>query len=338
MSVTTIILLVVLISLILISGFFAAAEIGMMSINRYRLRYLVKKKDKKAIRVHTLLAHPDKLLSIILIGNTLANITASTVATILGQSMYGSAGIAIATIIVSLIILIFAEMMPKTLAALRPQQIAFWAALPLQILHLVLSPIVYVASFITNYLLKLVGVSMDKIQRETLSTDELRLVVHETGGLLPIEHKSMLLGLLDLEKATVEDILIPPAEIIGIDIERHWPDILAQLETAQHTRLPLYRHRIDNLLGIIHIRQVLNLNLRGELTKEHLIALAEAPYFVPEATALNTQLLHFQKMKKRSCFVVDEYGDLQGLITMEDILEEVVGEFTTDITNLSKDI
>ena len=166
----------------------------------------------------------------------------------------------------------------------------------------------------------------------------MRSVVHEAGSLLPIEHKSMLISLLDLEQARVEDIMVPKAEIVGIDLEQPWHELLVQLEMAQHTRLPLYRDSVDNLVGMIHLRNVLNLSLEERLDIHSLLSIAEAPYFIPEGTSLNIQILNFQKMKRRSCFVVDEYGDLQGLVTMEDILEEVVGEFTTDIADLSKDI
>lgn len=335
-SLTT--LLIVLFLLIVLSGFFSGSEIGMMSLNRYRLRHLVKKNNKQAIRVNQMLARPDRLLSVVLIGNTLANIVASTVATLIGQRLYGDVGVAVATLLLTLIILVFSEMAPKTLAALYPQQVAFASSLPLKILQGVLAPIVRVISWITTIILRLFGVSIDKVQKEALSGEELRSVVHEAGGLLPVEHKSMLISLLDLEQATVEDIMVPKADIIGIDLELPWHELLEHLETAQHTRLPLYRDTIDNLVGMVHVRSVLNLALEERFDMENLLKIADAPYFIPEATPLNVQILNFQKMKKRSCFVVDEYGDLQGLVTMEDILEEVVGEFTTDIAALSKDI
>ncbi|MFC3908687.1 HlyC/CorC family transporter [Legionella dresdenensis] len=334
-SLTT--LFLVLLALIILSGFFSASETGMMSINRYRLRHLVRKNNKQAIRVSQLLAKPERLLSVILIGNTLANIIASTVATLIGQYLYGTAGVAIATLLLSLVILIFAETFPKTLAALRPQQIAFFAALPLKILQTILAPLVRLISVITKGIIWLIGVKFEG-QREALTGEELRSVVHDAGQLIPAEHKTMLLGLLDLEQATVEDIMIPKSEIVGINLEQSWHEIADQLETAKHTRLPLYHDSIDQLAGIIHVRDILNLVLEERLNKESLLKAAEPPYFIPEETPLNSQLLNFQKEKKRSCFVVDEYGDLQGLVTMEDILEEVVGEFTTDITTLSKDI
>lgn len=328
----------ILLLLIVFSGFFSGAEIGMMSLNRYRLRHLVKKNNKQAIRVNRLLAHPDRLLSVVLIGNTLGNIVASTVATLIGQRLYGDAGVAVATVLLTLIVLVFSEMTPKTLAALHPQQVAFACSLPLIILQVFFAPLVYIISLTANGILRLLGVSFDPVQKDALSGEELRLVVHEAGSLLPIEHKSMLISLLDLEQARVEDILVPKADIVGIDLEQPWHELLVQLEMAQHTRLPLYRNTIDNLVGMIHLRSVLNLALEERLDMDGLLKIAETPYYIPEGTSLNIQILNFQKMKRRSCFVVDEYGDLQGLVTMEDILEEVVGEFTTDIAALSKDI
>lgn len=328
----------VVLILVVISAFFSASEIGIMSLNRYRLRHLVKKKNKQAIRVNRLLMSPEKLLSVVLIGNTLANIVSSMAGTLIGQRLYGDTGVAIATSILTLVILVFAEMTPKTLAALYPQQVAFACSFLLSILLKIFSPLVYLTTWIAHGLLRIFGVSIDKAQKDYLTGEELRSVVHEAGALLPIEHKSMLISLLDLEEACVEDIMVPKADIVGIDIEEPWHKILEQLETIQHTRIPLYKDSIDNLVGMVHLRHVLNLSLEKELDLDGLLSLIETPYFVPEKTPLNTQILNFQKMKCRSCFVVDEYGDLQGLVTLEDILEEVVGEFTTDIAALSKDI
>ncbi|WP_035892974.1 CNNM domain-containing protein, partial [Legionella oakridgensis] len=254
-------LVIVLLVLIVISAFFSGSEIGMMSLNRYRLRHLVKKNHKQAIRVNQLLAHPDRLLSIILIGNTLANIIASMVATLIGQRLYGDGGVLAAAILLTFIILVFSEITPKTLAALYPQQIAFICSFPLMVMQLVFAPLVNLISWIANGILRLFGISINRMQKETLSGEELRSVVHEAGGLLPVEHKSMLISLLDLEQARVEDIMVPKADIIGIDLELPWHELLEQLETAQHTRLPLYRGTIDNLIGMIHIRNVLNLAL-----------------------------------------------------------------------------
>lgn len=331
-------LFAIVVFLIVLAAFFSATEIGMMSINRYKLKYLVKKNDKQAVRVNTILSRPDLLLSVVLIGNTLANIVASTLATLIGQRLYGDVGVAIATALLTLIIMVFAEMIPKTFAAIYPQQVAFATSLPLKLMQKLFAPLVWVCSFMSNSILRWFQVSIDRIQKEALTGEELRSVVHEAGGLLPVEHKSMLISLLDLESATVEDIMIPKAEIVGIDLEQPWAELLEQLETAQHTRLPLYRDTIDNLVGMIHVRDILNLALEDKLNLNSLLNAADMPYYIPEATPLNVQILNFRKMKRRSSFVVDEYGNILGLVTMEDILEEIVGEFTTDIAALSRDI
>lgn len=329
---------VILILLVALSGFFSAAEIGMMSINRYKLRHLVKKKNKQAIRVNQMLARPDRLLSVVLIGNTFANIFSSTIATLIGQHYYGDMGVAIATILLTIVILVFSEMTPKTLAAMYPQPVAFFCSFLLLILQGFFAPLVHLVSFFSNRILRFFGISLNTVQKEALTGEELRSIVHEAGGLLPVEHKSMLISLLDLEQATVEDIMIPKAEIVGIDLDQPWIELLEQLETAQHTRLPIYKGTIDNLVGMIHARDVLNLALEDKLDMSSLLHIADTPYFIPEATPLNLQILNFRKMKRRSCFVVDEYGDILGLVTMEDILEEIVGDFTTDIAALSRDI
>ncbi|MDF1678883.1 MAG: HlyC/CorC family transporter [Legionellaceae bacterium] len=331
-------LVIILVLLILLAAFFSAAEIGMMSINRYRLRYLVKNNHKQAKRVSRLLAHPDRLLGVVLIGSTFSNIVASMVSTLIGHRVYGDLGAAIATGILTFVILVFAEMTPKTLAALYTERVAFFCAWPLAILQLILAPLVHLIGWVASTILRCFGISLNYTQKEALSSDELRSVVHEAGGLLPTEHKGMLISLLDLEQACVEDIMVPRSEITGLDLNQPWQMVLESLETAQHTRLPVYRDNIENLLGVVHLRRLLNLMLEDGLDEHTLLDAVEAPYFIPEATLLNVQILNFQKMKRRSGFVVDEYGNLQGLVTMEDILEEVVGEFTTDIAALSKDI
>ncbi len=331
-------LMVFLIILIVLSAFFSGSEIGMMSLNRYRLRHLVKKGNKNAKRVSEMLSKPDRLLSVVLIGNTVANILASMIATLIGQELYGEVGVLIATLVLSFIIIIFAEMIPKTFAAIEPQRVAFLTAFPLKIFQHLFMPLVACMSFLTNITLRLFGITETSLHKESLTGEELRSVVHEAGGLMPVEHKSMLISLIDLEEAVVEDIMIPKADLIGIDLTRPWRDVLDQLETAQHTRLPVYYESIDNLCGMLHVRDVLNLSIEKKLNLTTLKSITEPPYFVPEGTRLNTQILNFRKIKKRSAFVVNEYGDLIGLVTMEDILEEVVGEFTTDVADLSRDI
>jgi len=332
-------LLITLFLLLFVSAFFSASEIGMFSLNRYRLRFLVKKNNPQATRVHQMLTRPDRLLSVVLIGNTLGNIVASTVATLIGQRLYGDLGVAVATAILTIAILVFSEMAPKRFAAMYPEKIALLVSFPLKVLLIVFSPLVRLLSWIADGLLRLFGVPLDQVVKEALSGEELRLVVHEAGLLLPSEHKTMLLSLLDLDQATVEDIMVLKADIVGINLDQPWSDLIEQLGTSQHTRLPLYRGDIDNLVGMIHLRDVLNLVLEDTLDLEGIVKNSRCPLLYSRSYAFKSAIASiFKKLKRRSCFVVDEYGDLQGLVTMEDILEEVVGEFTTDVAALSKDI
>ena len=238
----------------------------------------------------------------------------------------------------TIVILLFAEVTPKTLAAIHPERIAFPAAYVYGPLLRLLYPIVYIINLLANGLLRLVGVTREQAAEHSLSTEELRTVVSEAGAMLPRRHQKMLLSILDLENVTVEDIMVPRNEIIGIDIEDSWETIQAMLVRNQHTRLPLYRGSIDELVGIVHLRRVLGLLADERLNKDSLLALAREPYFVPENTPLNQQLVNFQKRERRVGFVVDEYGDIQGLVTLEDILEEIVGEFTSEPAARTKEI
>lgn len=332
------ILFSVLVILILIAAFFSAAEIGMMSINRYRLRNLVRKKNPAAKRVSQLLERPDRLLGIILIGNNFANIFASAVATIIAVKLFGDIGVAIATVLLTLIILIFGEITPKTLAALYPEKIAFPSALVLKWLLFFLYPIVWIINTISNGLLRLFRVKLVKGGLDTISHEELRTIVREATGKTLSMYQEMLLSVLDLQKVTVDDIMVPRNEIIGIDLEQDWEEILKQLTVSQHTRLPVYRETIDQVEGMLHLRRALNLLAQNRLNKKTLSEIAGEIYFVPEGTPLNIQLLNFRQKKQRSGLVVDEYGDILGLITLEDILEEIVGEFTTNLAAARKDI
>ncbi len=310
----------------------------MMSINRYRLRHLTQANHRGAKLVSTLLERPDRLIGLILLGNNFVNILASAVATVIALRVLGEAGIAVASGLLTLVILIFAEVTPKTLAVLHPERIAFPVSYVLIVLMKLLRPVVWVTNGIANTLLRLFGITRQEEGMQQLSREELRTVVNEAGALIPRRHQRMLLSILDLEKVTVEDIMVPRNDIIGIDVDNSLDDIIEFLTTSQHTRLPIYKENIDHVIGIVHLRNALHLLGKGELTKESLQEIAREPYFVPEGTPLNTQLLNFQRQKRRIGMVVDEYGDIMGLATLEDILEEIVGEFTTDTAATLRDV
>jgi Mg2+/Co2+ transporter CorB len=327
-----------LVVLIVLSGFFSGSETALMALNRYRLRHLARAKHAGAVRAARLLERPDRLIGLILLGNNFVNILASAIATVIALQLMGEAGIAVATGLLTLAILIFAEVAPKTLAALNPERIAFPATFLLAPLLKLLYPLVWAINAVANALLRLLGVSPEDVARDHLSTEELRTVVHEAGAMIPRRHQKMLLSILDLENVAVEDIMVPRNEIVGIDLDDDWSDIQAQLTSSQYTRLPVYRESLDNVIGMVHLRQITHLLLKGGLHRQDLESTLREPYFVPEGTPLNTQLLHFQRRKQRMALVVDEYGDIRGLVTLEDILEEIVGEFTTDPGAITGDV
>jgi Mg2+/Co2+ transporter CorB len=320
------------------SAFFSGSETGMMSLNRYRLKHLVKSGHSSAKRVAKLLDRPDRLIGVILIGNNFVNILASSIATVIALRLWGDAGIAIATALLTITILIFGEVTPKTLAALYPERIAYPASLVLSPLLKLLYPLVWCVNLICNSILRLIGISETQASKDHLSREELRTLVFESGTLIPKRHRQMLLSVLDLEKVTVEDIMVPRSEIVGLDVDDDPKELVDQLKTAQHTRMPVYKGDINNILGILHLRNIGRLLQDGEVNRAKILKICREPYFVPEATPLNTQLFNFQKEKRRIGLVVDEYGDIKGLVTLEDILEEIVGEFTTDFANASPDI
>ena len=309
-----------------------------MSLNRYRLRHLVKQKHRGAMRAAKLLQRPDRLIGVILIGNNFVNILASAIATMIALRLMGDAGVAVATAALTLVILIFAEVTPKTVAALKPEQVAFPASLILRPLLAILYPFVWIVNTICNGLLRLLGFNANAQSNDHLSTEELRTIVNEAGALIPRRNQSMLLSILDLESVTVEDVMIPRNEIVGIDINDDIDTILATISQSPHTRLPLYQDELNDIVGVIHVRQILPLLQMSNPTKEDLLNLSREPYFIPESTALNTQLLNFQKARHWMALVVDEYGDIQGLTTLEDILEEIVGDMAEDQDADNEDI
>ncbi|MFC4655245.1 HlyC/CorC family transporter [Rheinheimera marina] len=330
-QISTATLFILLGLLVLCSAFFSASETGMMSVNPYKLKHQANEQHKGAKRVSAMLERRDRLIGLILIGNNLVNIAASAIATLIGMRLYGDYGIAVATVGLTLVILIFGEVTPKTLAALHPERVAFPASVVLKPLMKLLAPLVWLLNKICNTLLGWLGVKAEQHHGHSLSSEELRTVVHEAGALLPEQHQSMLVGVLDLEKATVEDIMVPRNELFGIDINDDWKDILRQLSSSQHNRILLYRDSIDDALGFLHSRDLARLALKEQLNKASLLRAVREIYFIPENTPLHTQLQKFQSSKERIGLVVDEFGDIQGLVTLEDILEEVVGTFTTDV-------
>lgn len=323
-------LVAALIFLIILSAFFSGSETGLISLNRYRLRHLAKTHHRGAIRANNLLKKPDRLIGLILLGNNFVNILASSLATVIGLRLYGDIGIAIATGLLTMIILVFAEVSPKTLAILYPERFAFPATFILLPLLKILYPLVWLVNMVANNFIRLFGINVDDVEGQEISSEELRMVVNEAGAMIPRRHQKMLTNILDLEKVSVEDIMVPRNELIGIDLDNEIEDILNQISNSQHTRLPIYRGDINNVVGLLHIKNVMDLFKQKEPTKQELEQWIRDAYYVPEGTPLHTQLLNFQREKRRIGIVVDEYGDVMGLVTLEDILEEIVGEFTTD--------
>ncbi|MFG0833042.1 HlyC/CorC family transporter [Aeromonas bivalvium] len=329
-SISTSTLLIVLVILIFLSAFFSSSETGLMSLNRYKLRHLAQTKHKAARRVERLLARPDRLIGLILIGNNLVNILASAIATIVCIRLFGDIGVAVATFGLTIVVLIFGEVTPKTLAAMYPEKIAYPASWILKGLMVPLYPFVWLINGITSSLLKLLKITPK--QGDSLNTEELRTIVNEAGSMIPQRHQEMLLSILDLDKMTVENIMVPRSEIYAIDINDDWKTILRQLVHCAHTKILLYRDNIDDAVGFLHARDALRLMARDQFSKSSLLRAVKELYFIPEGTPLNVQLAKFQRNKERIGLIVDEYGDIQGLITLDDILEEIVGDFTTSMT------
>jgi len=315
--------------LIVLSGFFSSSETSLMAINRYRLKHLANKGHRGARLAQKLLTRPDRLIGLILLGNNMVNILAASIATVIAMRMYGDNGIWISTLVMTIVVLIFAEVAPKTVAVLHPEKIAFPASYVLVVLLKIFNPIVWLVNGLANLLLKPFGLKTDVEALERLNREELRTLVTE-GGQISIDHQRMLVNILDLEQASVEDVMVPRGEIVGIDLDDDWVDILNQLAQTVYTRLPVYRETVDNVVGLLHIRSIISKLSLGGLNFEDLQRSVRRPYFVPEGTSLTRQLLEFQGKERRMALVVDEYGDIQGLVTLDDILEEIVGEYTPE--------
>ena len=320
-------LFIILFILLALSAFFSGAETSLMSVNRYKLKHKFKIGDKSAARVHFLVANPDKTLGLILLMNNFVNILASAISTLIAIQLYGEAGVAISVIMLTIVILIFAEVTPKTFAALYPDKIAYpvsWIVYPLMKLF---SPIVLIINLIAKVLLRIFGVNPENASQELLTKDEIKLIVKESSKRIPKSHEDMIVNMLDLEKVKIEDAMIPRNILVAVDIDDDLKKISDEILNCRYSRIPIYRNEFNKLLGFLHKRKVIQMLISGGITKEKIINNINPPYFIPEDTSLTSQLIEFKKEKKRIGFVIDEYGDVKGVVTLDDILEEIVGEY-----------
>ena len=330
----------VLFFLILVSAFFSAAEISLVTLNRYRLRHQAESGNRGARLAAKLLERPDRLIGVILLGSNSVNALFSALTTVTVIRVWGEkdSAIGIATVIIALVVLILTDLAPKTFAALHPERIAYPSAYVLRPLLKISYPIVWFINIIANGLLRLMGVKVRSRPADKLSTEEFKTLVMEAGALMPESHQDMLLAILDLENITVEDVMVPRGEIEGIDLDTDWDNILAQLSTSRYTRVPVYHGNLDKIVGIVHLRKVLHLMRNDNFDRAELMKILVEPYFVPEATPLSAQLLNFRAVKRRVALVVNEYGDIVGLVTLEEILEEIVGDFTSPVPGVLDDV
>ena len=327
-----------LVVLLILSAFFSGSETALMSLNRYKLRHKARAGHRGAKLADKLLQRPERLIGLILLGNNTVNISASALVGVVSVQLGGELGFAIGTACLTLVVLIFAETAPKTLAEMHPERVAFPAAYIYVPLLKILYPLVWMTNTLANGVLYLFGLRKSDADGYALSREELRTVVYEAGARISQKYRQMLINILDLEQVTVDDVMVPHNEVIGIDLEDDIEEIAKMIQHCEHTRLPVYRDNIDNVTGLLHLRRLANLASQSGFTKSDLEELLVEPYFVPEGTPLSTQLVQFQKARQRFALVVDEYGDIQGIVTLEDILEEIVGEFTTDPAADDEDI
>lgn len=325
--------------LILCSAFFSSSETGMIALNRYRLRHLAKDKQHSAMLASALLEKPDRLIGVILFGNNVVNFIAAAIGTIIGFRLLGNYGAAISPFVIAIIFIIFAEMTPKTFAVFHPERVAFHAVYILQPLLYICYPIVYLLNKISNSLLLPFGINTENAEQSSLSQDEFRSIVYEAGASISSNHQDMLLNIMDMDKVTVGDIMVTRNEMVGINLNDSTTDILEQLSHCKHTRLLVYHGDIDNIIGMLHTRRILRiLNNQNEFNTEELKQLCDEPYYLLKGTSLYTQMLKFQQDKQRTGLIVDEYGVLQGMVTLDDILEEIIGEFTTNLQTFNQNI
>ena len=315
--------------LFVLSAFFSGSETALMALNRYRLRHLAEQGHYGARCARALLQRPDRLIGLILLGNNLVNILITQLATYLGYVHFQELGVAVATGLLTVALLVFAEVAPKTLGALHAERVALPAAVVYRPLLALAWPLVWLINRFANGLLRLCGMPAQE-RRDALTREELRGAVRESSRLLPERHRRMLLGILDLEKIRVEDIMVKRGEIVGIDLRDDWSEVLDQLRRPPFTRLPVFEGGLDNVVGFLHLRKILPQLLSEELSPAGIREAMREPCFIPAGASLNQQLAEFQRQKRRLGLVIDEYGDIQGLVTLEDILEEIVGTFTVE--------
>lgn len=315
--------------LLLASAFFSGTETALMTINRYRLRHKASQGHLGARLTLELLRRPELLISLILFGNNLVNIVAASLVTIIALRLGGPGAIAAGSVILTLLLLIFSEITPKTMGALRPERLAYPAAYVYYPLLKLTRPAIWLLSLVATGLLRLFGIRAEAANDSQLTIDELRTIVNEAGALLPRRRQRMLMGILELEDITVDDVMIPHNEIVGIDLDGSWPEVMATIRGSRHSRLPVFRGSIDHVVGILRLTRLVQDTAPDRLDEASLLKLVDEPYFVPEGTSLHKQLMQFRRAHQRTAFVVDEYGDIQGIVTLEDILEEILGEFGT---------
>ena len=328
-SISTEILIIVLVILFLLSAFFSGSETALMSINKYKMRHQAKLNNKGAKAAKKLLENPDKVIGVILLGNNLTNILITQIATLISLRLYGDIGLAIATGLLTIFILIFAELTPKTIGEMHSEKIAYSSSLLYRPMLVILYPLVFTINFIANTIIKVMGLK-DNTSKSSLTSDELKTVLSESLIKFPKPHLKMLESIIDLEKATVEDIMIPRSDIYGIDIGEDIATVVNNFKNTPYTRIPVYEDNIENLLGLIHIKNIAPMLASNSIDQSEIKKIIKKPYYIVSGTFLYKQLLNFQKEKRRIGFIVDEYGDIQGLVTLEDILEEIVGDFTSD--------
>jgi len=328
-NISTEILVIILVVLFLLSAFFSGSETALMSVNKYKMRHQAKLNNKGAKAAKKLLENPDKIIGVILLGNNLTNILITQITTLVALRLYGNLGLAIATGLLTIFILIFAELTPKTIGEMHSEKVAYSSSLLYRPMLVLLYPFVFLINLIANSLIKILGLKQN-LSKGTLSSEELKTILGDTSIKFSKPHLGMLESIIDLEKATVEDIMIPRSDIYGIDLGEDIASVVNNFKNTPYTRIPVFEDNIEHLLGLVHIKNIAPMLASKSIDTEKIKSLIKKPYYIVSGTSLYRQLVNFQKEKRRIGFIVDEYGEIQGLVTLEDILEEIVGDFTSD--------